>query len=85
MYFESDNPARDQHSNGESLGAVAIAQALLLTINPRDVPAFETQTPMLEGNSSIKSGRVTIEKTRREFRDFPTAGSPSRGVAYFSC
>jgi hypothetical protein len=61
------------------LGAVAIAQALLLTINPRDVPAFETQTPMLEGNSSIKSGRVTIEKTRREFRDFPTAGSPSRG------
>jgi HD-like signal output (HDOD) protein/ActR/RegA family two-component response regulator len=30
------------------LGAVAIAQALILKMNPREIPAFEAQTPMLD-------------------------------------
>src|ERR1700730_12453735 len=43
-------PTRVAHSSFGVLGAVAIAQALLLTINPRDVPAFEAQTPMLDND-----------------------------------
>jgi HD-like signal output (HDOD) protein len=46
-------PTRVAHSSFDVLGAVAVAQALLLTINPRDVPAFEAQTPML-GNDYLR-------------------------------
>jgi HD-like signal output (HDOD) protein/ActR/RegA family two-component response regulator len=41
-------PTLVAHSSFDVLGAVAVAQALLLKINPREVPAFEAKTPMLD-------------------------------------
>jgi HD-like signal output (HDOD) protein len=41
-------PTRVAYSSFDVLGTVVVAPALLLTINPRDVPAFEAQTPMLD-------------------------------------
>jgi HD-like signal output (HDOD) protein/ActR/RegA family two-component response regulator len=40
-------PALVAHSSFDVLGAVAVAQALLLQINPREVPGFEAAAPML--------------------------------------
>ncbi len=37
---------RVAHSSFDVLSAVVIAQALLLKINPRDIPVFEAKTPM---------------------------------------
>jgi HD-like signal output (HDOD) protein/ActR/RegA family two-component response regulator len=41
-------PTLVAHSSFGVLGAVAVAQALLLKINPREVPTFEAKTPMLD-------------------------------------
>jgi HD-like signal output (HDOD) protein/ActR/RegA family two-component response regulator len=41
-------PTLVAHSSFDVLSAVAVAQALLLKINPRDIPVFEAKTPMLD-------------------------------------
>jgi HD-like signal output (HDOD) protein/ActR/RegA family two-component response regulator len=41
-------PAEVSQSSFDTLSAVAIAEALLRKLNPRDVPAFEANEPMVE-------------------------------------